>query len=235
MTKFLNISVDNTLGGNSPSDEIVSSQKAVKEYVDSAQSSRYGTCSTAAGTQAKVVVCAGFALKTGVSIRVKFTNAQTYNGAITLNVNSTGEISVKSIGTTNAVRYCWMAGEIVSFTYDGTNWLMEDGGVATTTYYGYTKLATSATSTSTSLAVTPASINNIAQNMIANCPVYSASATYAVGDRVRYSYNVWQCNTAITTAEAWNEAHWTKIDDIQTQIDEINDMIGDVESLINAL
>ena len=34
MTKFLNISVDNTLGGNSPSDETVSSQKAIKTYVD---------------------------------------------------------------------------------------------------------------------------------------------------------------------------------------------------------
>ena len=34
MTKFLNISTDNTLGGSSPSDETVSSQKAVKEYVD---------------------------------------------------------------------------------------------------------------------------------------------------------------------------------------------------------
>ena len=34
MTKFLNISTDNTLGGNSPSDEVVSSQKAVKDYVD---------------------------------------------------------------------------------------------------------------------------------------------------------------------------------------------------------
>lgn len=34
MTKFLNISTDNTLGGNSPSDEIVSSQKAIKDYVD---------------------------------------------------------------------------------------------------------------------------------------------------------------------------------------------------------
>ena len=36
MTKFLNISTDNTLGGNSPSDEIVSSQKAIKYYVDNA-------------------------------------------------------------------------------------------------------------------------------------------------------------------------------------------------------
>ena len=35
MTKFLNISVDTTLGGASPSDSTVSSQKAVKAYVDS--------------------------------------------------------------------------------------------------------------------------------------------------------------------------------------------------------
>lgn len=34
MTKFLNISTDNTLGGNSPSNELVASQKAIKEYVD---------------------------------------------------------------------------------------------------------------------------------------------------------------------------------------------------------
>ena len=34
MTKFLNISTDNTLGGSSASDETVSSQKAVKTYID---------------------------------------------------------------------------------------------------------------------------------------------------------------------------------------------------------
>ena len=34
MTKFLNISKDNTLGGNSPSDILVVSQKAIKEYID---------------------------------------------------------------------------------------------------------------------------------------------------------------------------------------------------------
>lgn len=33
-TKFLNISVDSSLGGVSPSDEIVCSQKAIKTYVD---------------------------------------------------------------------------------------------------------------------------------------------------------------------------------------------------------
>lgn len=33
-TKFYNLDTDNTLGGNSPSDYHVPSQKAVKEYVD---------------------------------------------------------------------------------------------------------------------------------------------------------------------------------------------------------
>lgn len=35
MTKFFNISVDTTLGGASPSDTTVASQKAIKTYVDS--------------------------------------------------------------------------------------------------------------------------------------------------------------------------------------------------------
>ena len=33
-SKFLNLSTDTTLGGNAPSDEIVSSQKALKTYID---------------------------------------------------------------------------------------------------------------------------------------------------------------------------------------------------------
>lgn len=38
-SKFLNISVDSTLGGASPSDEIVVSQKAIKDYIDDHSSS----------------------------------------------------------------------------------------------------------------------------------------------------------------------------------------------------
>ena len=37
MSKFLNISTDTTLGGNSASDDAVSSQKAVKTYADTKQ------------------------------------------------------------------------------------------------------------------------------------------------------------------------------------------------------
>lgn len=43
MTKFFNISTDNTLGGNSPSDAIVSSQKAIQEYIDNTLSGKADT------------------------------------------------------------------------------------------------------------------------------------------------------------------------------------------------
>lgn len=171
----------------------------------------YGECATAAATAAKTVTINGITeLVAGLSIRVKFTYAQTYNGAATLNVNGLGAKNIKRIGTTNIARYEWQAGEVLDFVYDGSYWLLVDAGIATTTYYGVTKLATSATSTSTSTALTPASLNSLVLNMIANYPIFSSSETYEVGDRVRYGYNIYECKTAITTAGAWDANDWTE-------------------------
>lgn len=39
---------------------------------------------------------------------------------------------------------------------------------------------------------------------------YDATATYALGDYVIYNNKLYECTTAITTAEAWNSAHWTE-------------------------
>ena len=60
MTKFLNTDLDTTLGGSTPSDEKVSSQKAIKTYIDTEDAKRvdktnsankvYGTDSTGAQT-----------------------------------------------------------------------------------------------------------------------------------------------------------------------------------------
>lgn len=121
----------------------------------------YGTCATAAATAAKAVVCEEFTsadLVEGTVINVKFTNAQTYNGAPTLNVQSTGAKNVKRVGTTNAGRYEWVAGEVLQFVYNGTYWMLTDGGIATTTYYGVTKLSSATNSTSTSLAATASAV-----------------------------------------------------------------------------
>lgn len=40
---------------------------------------------------------------------------------------------------------------------------------------------------------------------------YSTSATYFEGQFVTYSGNVYECKTAINTAEAWNASHWNLI------------------------
>ena len=92
-------------------------------------STLYGTCSTAAGTAAKVVTCANFDhLLEGVTIHVKFTYSNTAANA-TLNVNSTGAKNLCRYGTTRvgaSTRTSWGAGAVVSFTYDGTSWVMND-------------------------------------------------------------------------------------------------------------
>ena len=183
----------------------------------------YGTCATGASTAAKVVTCAGFKttdLKAGTVLWVKFTNAQTYNGAPTINVNSTGAVNVKRVGTTNAARYEWVAGELICFVHDGSFWTMTDGGLATTSYYGATKLSTTATSTGTTLALTPASLNSFSQGMIAPYPVYAKTGIYEPGDRVRYAYNSYVCKASVVSQD-WSEASWQMIDPIQTQLDDL--------------
>lgn len=139
----------------------------IKAYVAShsgggSQNIWYGTCTTAAATAAKVVATssADFTLSTGAMVRVKFTNACTYNGTSTLNVDGTGAKSITRVGTTTTIRYYWVAGEVVDFVYDGTNFVMSNKGTATTTYYGMTKLSSSTSSTSTSLAATPSAVKS---------------------------------------------------------------------------
>ena len=179
----------------------------------------YGTCATAAATQRKDVTISDVTeLKAGDVFVITFTYNQNYNGAPTMQINSLGAKNIRRLTGTNAARYEWSDGETIVFVWNGTYFLIANGGFATTTYYGRTKLATSGTSTSTALALTPASLNNLSQNMIAGAAVYSTSATYAVVDRVRYNYQTWECVTAITTAEAWTAAHWKALDPIQTQV-----------------
>lgn len=92
-------------------------------------STLYGTCSTAAETAAKVVTCANFdQLLTGVTIYVKFTNSNTATTP-TLNVNGTGAKNIYLNGTTkpgNKAATSWYPNSIVPFTYDGTNWIIDN-------------------------------------------------------------------------------------------------------------
>lgn len=121
---------------------------SAKDLVNSGISNRiwYGTCSTSLATTAKVVTCAGFELKTGETIAVKFTNKNNAT-APTLNVNGTGAIAIKrKSGGTENLAGLWEAGMIVLFTYDGTNWIVSSdsasAGVLVLSKTGVTSLTT---------------------------------------------------------------------------------------------
>lgn len=80
----------------------------------------YGTCSTAAGTTAKVVTCNGFVLATGAVVHVLFSDCNT-NAQPTLNVNSTGAKTVRTQGS-NGAPVWYSKNQYVSFVYTGTYW-----------------------------------------------------------------------------------------------------------------
>ena len=123
----------------------------------------YAECTTAAGTAAKVATSdtADFVLAAGNMVRVQFTNANSYNGTATLNVDGTGAHNITRVGTTTTTRYYWTAGEVVDLVYDGTNFVMSNKGTASTTYYGLTKLSSSVSSTSEALAATPKAVKTV--------------------------------------------------------------------------
>jgi hypothetical protein len=89
----------------------------------------YTTCSTAASTTAKTATLTNFVLETGARVSVKFTYSNTATNP-TLNINSTGAKAIKTfgteaVGTTEAKS--WKPGAVITFIYDGTNWLMASG------------------------------------------------------------------------------------------------------------
>ena len=93
----------------------------------------YGTCSTAAGTQTKVVTCSGFTLVTGSFLVVKFDSGNTYNGRIKLNVNSTGAKDVYDLGQYSGDNYyCYFEdGGVMIFQYDGTQFRICNSAIIT--------------------------------------------------------------------------------------------------------
>lgn len=174
-------------------------------------------CDTAGGYAIKRVDCEECdELREGDIFIIEFLAAQTYNGAATLQINDFGAKNIRRIHGTNISRYEWSAGETLTFRYNGTHFIISNAGLATTTYYGRTKLYTGAASTSTALALTPASLNSFANGTA--CPYYSASKTYEVGDKVRYGNYIYQCVNAIPTAQSWTAANWEVGPTLQEQV-----------------
>ena len=142
-----------------PEDVVIFPPNIIQGAIDSKNLVYYGECSSGGNVQLKQVTIDNFptTLTTGLFIRIKFTNAQTYSGNPQLQVNSTGAKNILSRDGIY-IESQWTAGEVLDFVYDGTSWIEVNGSTATTTYYGITKLSSSTSSTSTTLAATPSAV-----------------------------------------------------------------------------
>ena len=81
----------------------------------------YYECDTAAGTAAKAITVANYALFAGGSMKVKFANKNTANNA-TLNINSQGAKALYYQGERASATNSWDAEEVVEIYYDGTSY-----------------------------------------------------------------------------------------------------------------
>ena len=101
------------------SDDVVTQLETLTKNVP-----KYGTSSSSASTTSKTATTTNgdFNLHTGSVVRVKFTYTNTATTP-TLNVDSTGAHAIKAYNTTKPDVY-WKAGDVVEFTYDGTNFIM---------------------------------------------------------------------------------------------------------------
>ena len=87
-----------------------------------------------AGTQTKVAklktgTLTSSTLTTGVTVTVKFTNANTFSMP-NLNVNNTGNYQIKwnKVTPTGDNPFYWPAGAVMTFVFDGTYWVVVDVG-----------------------------------------------------------------------------------------------------------
>lgn len=102
MTKFLNISTDTDLGGNSPSDSTVCSQKAIKTYVDTHSgggNAAWGNISGTLSNQTDLqnALDAKQATITGAATTIASRNLATARAVIS---NSAGKIAVSTVTST---------------------------------------------------------------------------------------------------------------------------------------
>lgn len=144
----------------------------------------YGVCDTAASKPIKNVDMTGFKLQEGMTVHIKFTNANSVSNP-KLKFNSEADTNAKPIvqyGTTAAgiteETDGWYAGAVLTLTYDGTSWVRDQGfNTNVNTWRG---VENSLTSDSTSVSLSAAqgkALKGLIDAMDATTPTASGNAT----------------------------------------------------------
>lgn len=143
----------------------------------------YGTCGTGGSTATKVVTTTtgDFDFKAGNVLYVRFTNANTATGDLSVTVDGTNKALYFGNGRT-APKY-WSALETLALVYNGTSFYAVNQGIATTLHYGATMLENSVTSTRTDMSATPNSVRQAyekAQNAMDAIPEIQGGLTNSI-------------------------------------------------------
>ena len=119
----------------------------------------YGDCNTSRNVAEKVVVCPDWVLDDGNIIVVRFRSTNIVSDTMYINVNNTGKYPVGQI--TNPSSF-WRNDGIIAFAFDGNHskYVMINVNLATTDYYGVTKLS-NVINTSQQMAVTPYAVKQV--------------------------------------------------------------------------
>ena len=143
-------------------------------------STAYGYCETIASTQDKAVNIAGFKYIDGVTIHVKFRYGNTVSNP-RLIVNSeaakyivlqgatknTSDEDVAAVAAgTNDETTGWLPGAILTLTYDGTNWIRDQGYNTNTTYSTLTQTLVNTGTETTGKLVTAKILKDTVTNAI---------------------------------------------------------------------
>ena len=111
----------------------------------------FGQCSTPSSTQTKIVTCSDWTITEGNIIYILFTDSNTYESTINLNINNTGNIAVQN----SYDGASWGSLEVVGFVCTSNDsYYMIENGKASLSMYGVTMLQNTI-DTSTDKAVTP--------------------------------------------------------------------------------
>lgn len=116
-----------TEAGNSQQDErldAVETDVAGLETGVNHATTKTAMCATASATAAKVAACDGFELSLNARVLVIFSYANTVAGALTLNVNGTGDIAIHNeLGALSSSNRAGFAANVpFEFIYNGVHW-----------------------------------------------------------------------------------------------------------------
>lgn len=101
---------------------------------------------------------------------------------------------------------------------------------------GIVQLEDSATSTSTTTALVPNSLNQFILDSVFNYETFSEEIIYNVGDRVRREYSVYEC-LEDNVSGSWStvSSKFRAIEPIQTQIDEIDSNVSSISNSVDTI